>query len=181
MTSTAKIEANRRNAQQSTGPRTAEGKAASSRNALRHGLASQQLILFDETEEAFEQFHGELRAAHAPVDAAEAALVERIAVAHWRLRRVWRAEAATINGEARAARRRQVRAAMARAIAVELEAKPPEGPEGKLMSPQEAARLGEARFACCRTSRSTKPSARTRRRGGSRRPASPRSPSGRSA
>ncbi len=79
MTSTARIEANRRNAQQSTGPRTAEGKAASSRNALRHGITSQQLILFDETEEAFANFHDELRAAHAPADAAEAALVERIA------------------------------------------------------------------------------------------------------
>src|SRR5262245_37821883 len=39
MTSEAKIAANRRNAQRSTGPRSAAGKARSSRNAIRHGLA----------------------------------------------------------------------------------------------------------------------------------------------
>lgn len=39
MTSLAKIEANRKNALRSTGPRTSAGKARSRRNALRHGLA----------------------------------------------------------------------------------------------------------------------------------------------
>ena len=38
-TSSAKIAANQRNAQQSTGPKTPEGKAASRRNALQHGMA----------------------------------------------------------------------------------------------------------------------------------------------
>ena len=40
MTSEAKIAANRRNAQRSTGPRTALGKARVRRNALGHGLAA---------------------------------------------------------------------------------------------------------------------------------------------
>ncbi|MDA9453620.1 hypothetical protein XI00_04840 [Bradyrhizobium sp. CCBAU 21359] len=39
MTSVRQIEANRRNAARSTGPKTAGGKTRSSRNALRHGLA----------------------------------------------------------------------------------------------------------------------------------------------
>lgn len=39
MASHRQIEANRSNAQRSTGPKTAAGKTTSSQNALRHGLA----------------------------------------------------------------------------------------------------------------------------------------------
>jgi len=39
-----KLEANRRNAQQSTGPRTEEGKGTSSMNAVKHGLLAQGVI-----------------------------------------------------------------------------------------------------------------------------------------
>jgi hypothetical protein len=48
MTSEAKIAANPRNGQRSTGPRTALGKARVRRNALRHGLAA--LVVGDQTE-----------------------------------------------------------------------------------------------------------------------------------
>jgi hypothetical protein len=40
MTSQKKVEANRKNAQKSTGPRSSSGKVHSGRNALRHGLAT---------------------------------------------------------------------------------------------------------------------------------------------
>jgi hypothetical protein len=40
MATDKQVEANRRNAQRSTGPRTAAGKFNSSRNSLRHGLSS---------------------------------------------------------------------------------------------------------------------------------------------
>ena len=52
MASPAQIEANRLNALKSTGPRTAEGKDASRRNAIKHGLAAETLILPDEEAEA---------------------------------------------------------------------------------------------------------------------------------
>ena len=39
MTSTLKIRANRANAQASTGPRTAQGRARAGQNACRHGLS----------------------------------------------------------------------------------------------------------------------------------------------
>ena len=46
MSSQAKVEANRSNAQQSTGPTSAEGRATSSRNAVSHGLNASSNTLF---------------------------------------------------------------------------------------------------------------------------------------
>jgi hypothetical protein len=43
MTSPRKIEANRRNAKRSTGPKTVQGKQRSRANALKHGLAAATL------------------------------------------------------------------------------------------------------------------------------------------
>src|SRR3954468_19256610 len=44
-TSDARIQANRRNAQKSTGPKTASGKEQSRRNALKHGLTGEGTVL----------------------------------------------------------------------------------------------------------------------------------------
>ena len=44
MTSFRQIEANRRNARQSTGPKTPGGKQRSRRNAMRHGLTAETVI-----------------------------------------------------------------------------------------------------------------------------------------
>jgi hypothetical protein len=88
MATRKQIAANRRNAKKSTGPRTPEGKAASARNATKHGLLSRQALLADENESEFVelriQIHGEL----APMGALETVLVNRIAAQQWRLARV---------------------------------------------------------------------------------------------
>ena len=52
--SAARAAASRRNCARSHGPKTAEGKARSARNALKHGLRSQQFVVVgDEDAEAF--------------------------------------------------------------------------------------------------------------------------------
>ena len=56
MASEAQIAANRRNGAKSTGPRTARGKTAVGRNALRHGLTAERVVCFDETEADFAAF-----------------------------------------------------------------------------------------------------------------------------
>ncbi len=100
MPSDAQIESNRRNAQNSTGPKTQQGKERARRNALRHGLAAEHILLIDEDAADFTEFIAGMRRALGPVGAAETVLVERIVMANWRLRRVWRQEAAALNAEA---------------------------------------------------------------------------------
>ena len=101
MVSEAQMAANRLNAQKSTGPRTARGKVALARNALKHGLTAKTVVLFDESKTAFERFHQAQALDFEPRTAGECALVEQIATLGWRLRRASRAEAALLNGEAK--------------------------------------------------------------------------------
>ena len=55
MATIAQIDANRANAQLSTGPKSPEGKLASSSNALRTGLTSSKLFIRPADREAFDQ------------------------------------------------------------------------------------------------------------------------------
>ena len=94
MATQRQIEANRENARKSTGPRTETGKAASSANALRHGLTAECLVLLpDEDGDAFERLRKGVIADLAPVGALQEVLAERAAVLLWRLDRVARMEA----------------------------------------------------------------------------------------
>ncbi len=88
MTSLRKIEANRRNALKSTGPRTVEGKAIVARNAMTHGLRAQHVLIEGESEEEFEQFREAMVAYYEPVGVLEESLVGKIVVGFWRS---WRA------------------------------------------------------------------------------------------
>jgi hypothetical protein len=106
MVSEAQMAANRLNAQKSTGPRTARGKVALARNALKHGLTAKTVVLFDESKTAFERFHQAQALDFEPRTAGECALVEQIATLGWRLRRASRAEATLVNAEAERRRER---------------------------------------------------------------------------
>jgi hypothetical protein len=87
MPSLSRIDANRANAQHSTGPRTPEGKARASRNAIRHGLLASQLVLSVEDRAEFEMFRAGLVEEYRPAGTQELMLVSQIADSFWRLRR----------------------------------------------------------------------------------------------
>lgn len=87
-----KAESNRRNASLSTGPRTPNGKAASSLNARRHGILSREVLIPGEAEEDLQAFEEGLRSALRPVGDLEELLVDRIVSTAWRLRRLVRVE-----------------------------------------------------------------------------------------
>lgn len=89
--------ANQLNSLKSTGPRTATGKAKASGNSLKHGLLSRNLIIPGEDLADFEALLAQLMAEEQPVGTLEAALVERLAVCLWRLRRAVTAESASLH------------------------------------------------------------------------------------
>src|SRR5829696_669729 len=93
MTSDKQIDANRKNALKSTGPKTPEGKDAIRLNALKHGLLSKEILLPGEDEEALMELGERLRHELQPVGELENLLVERIVASYWRLRRLGRVEA----------------------------------------------------------------------------------------
>jgi len=90
MSSEARIVANRLNAQKSTGPRTAEGKAAVAQNAVKHGLSAQCDVIRGEDQKEFNQYREELFWELNPAGVMQSRLTERIVSLAWRLRRAER-------------------------------------------------------------------------------------------
>src|SRR5207302_5212892 len=87
MTTLRQIEANRRNALKSTGPRTEAGKEVSRRSALRHGLTAETVIASLEDLEDYKAFEATIIADYDAETAVERELVLRLASLLWRLRR----------------------------------------------------------------------------------------------
>jgi hypothetical protein len=94
MASPAQILANRENARQSSGPKTDTGKQTSSRNAIRHGLTSTQIVIPGEDQSAYEELLRGMHQSYAPANEAERVLVDQIAANAWRLMRAQRVETA---------------------------------------------------------------------------------------
>src|SRR5262245_26521056 len=87
MTSYRQIDANRRNALRSTGPRTEMGKLVSRCNAVRHGLTAQTVLSALEDAEDYKAFEAATTADYDAQSAVERELVLRLASILWRLRR----------------------------------------------------------------------------------------------
>ena len=92
MSTEAQIAANRRNAEASTGPRTAEGKARVSRNSTTFGLYSAGDVVRPEEESLYQAFCEDFQQQLAPQGAMETTLAAEIVHAAWRLRRCAKAE-----------------------------------------------------------------------------------------
>jgi len=90
MATVAQIQANRLNAQKSTGPRTAAGKERASQNALKHGLLAREAVIQGEDPEEFALYREGMLAELVPAGAVEAMLAERVVGLSWRLRRAER-------------------------------------------------------------------------------------------
>lgn len=87
MTTSKQIEANRRNALKSTGPKSEDGKRTSRCNALRHGLTAETVIGKLEDTQDYEAFEASIIADYDAQSTVERELVLRLASVLWRLRR----------------------------------------------------------------------------------------------
>lgn len=104
MTSEKQIEANRRNAQKSTGPATPEGKQVVAQNAIKHGLRSHRTLIPGENQDEFEAFKDDLIKSINPRGPLEKMLAERIVALSWKLDRAERIHSGLINDLRRSAR-----------------------------------------------------------------------------
>src|SRR5262245_25767759 len=100
MATSAQVIANQQNALLSTGPVSAAGKARSSRNALRHGLSAQHVVVRDDQQEEFACLRDALLAEIDPQGAVEMSLFQQFLHASWRIECCHRLEEETWNGTA---------------------------------------------------------------------------------
>ena len=95
--SARRIVGSRANGALSHGPVTPQGKAASSRNSLRHGLRAESLVLGNESPEILDSLLEEYTQEFQPETPSEEALIAEMAYAKWRQYRTWLAEAGSLN------------------------------------------------------------------------------------
>jgi hypothetical protein len=88
MATALQIEANRRNAQLSTGPCTSQGRARSALNALRHGVTGQVSIMPEEDRVAHDAFCREIIDGFKTQTPLELQLASLVAEDFWRLQRI---------------------------------------------------------------------------------------------
>ncbi|HEV2550235.1 MAG TPA: hypothetical protein VGU20_23185 [Stellaceae bacterium] len=100
MATKRQIKANRENSLKSTGPTSREGKRASSKNALKHGLRAEQNVFFDEETEEYQALEDALLDEFLPVGAIEEHLVCQLVNRIWQQRRIPRIEAGLVAGAA---------------------------------------------------------------------------------
>jgi hypothetical protein len=93
MSSLLQIEANRRNARKSTGPRSAGGKAISSRNSLQCGIDAQSAVIRGESAADLERLARFYYKQFRPVTILEQFYVDILIRNHWQLRRLDRVDA----------------------------------------------------------------------------------------
>jgi len=97
MATPAQILANRLNAQKSTGPRSAEGKAAARFNALKHAASAKSLIIPGEDESTLAELAASYNDQFQPQGPEEELLLQKIVTADWTQRRMHRLEAEVLN------------------------------------------------------------------------------------
>ena len=94
-----KLEANRRNALKSSGPKTIDGKRLSSLNSLKHGLTAEKFVIIGENIKEIETFRDRMIVSLKPVGVEQEVIAEKIIEIAIRLKRIKNIEAGVFNQE----------------------------------------------------------------------------------
>jgi hypothetical protein len=105
MATALQLAANRRNAQKSTGPRTAEGKKAVRLNAVKHGMTAKVIVMPHESAPDYHEIRAALIEDYAPATSQELMLVDQVAAGYWRTIRARRFETAMFDNQLRTHKR----------------------------------------------------------------------------
>jgi hypothetical protein len=97
MTSEAKLAANRLNARKSRGPKTVEGKARSSANAITHGLTARHFVAKGENAADFERLAQDVLAQFSPRNELERQQIDRLIELLWKSKRARLLETAVLS------------------------------------------------------------------------------------
>lgn len=100
MTTKKQIKTNKQNSALSTGPKTNNGKAIVSKNAIQHGILCKSIVLEDESQREFEGIKKAFHEQFKPVGFLEVLFTERVLSAIWRISRISRIEATIIDDAA---------------------------------------------------------------------------------
>ena len=99
MATAAQINANRMNAQHSTGPRTEEGKSRSAANATKHGMTGKFRLLSSESQAEFDELHQSYTNQFDPQSQTELDFVQQLTEAKFRQMRANEMEARILEAE----------------------------------------------------------------------------------
>jgi hypothetical protein len=97
MSTQEQTNANRKNAEKSTGPKTPEGKATASQNAVKHGFFAKNDVISGEDLALYEAHRQNIYDEFVPLTPTESVLTQRIASLTWRLMRADRLQTTPIN------------------------------------------------------------------------------------
>ena len=94
-----KIEANRRNAKKSTGPKTAEGKVKSAMNSIKYGIYSDKYLIKDESYEEFDNYRRKILKCLNPTNAVLFDMATHVVSNGWEYQRCTLLESKILNSK----------------------------------------------------------------------------------
>jgi hypothetical protein len=101
MRTEGQIRASRANGARSRGPVTDQGKRNPSRNAVKHGILAETIVLKNELTDRFLEILADLEDELQPETSIEYTLIQKMAVARWRQLRLWGMEKAAMEQQIR--------------------------------------------------------------------------------